>query len=80
MGSPVSVAVAEIVMQEIERRIFDGQEQDLFLFWYRYVDDVISCVPHHRLPDILNKINAADNNIQFTVEVENDMEINFLDL
>ena len=57
MGSPVSVVVAEIVMQEIERRIFNGLDQDLFLFWFRYVDDVISCVPRTRLPNILTEIN-----------------------
>ena len=62
-GSPVSVVVAEIVRQEIERRIFNGQDQDLFLFWFRYEDDVISCVPRTRLPDILNKINSVDTYI-----------------
>ena len=63
MGSPVSVVVAEIVMQEIERRIFNKLDQDLFLFWFRYVDDVIFCVPKTRLPDTLNEINSADTNI-----------------
>jgi hypothetical protein len=78
MGSPVSVVAAEIVMQEMEHRIFNGQDQDLFLFWFRYVDDVISCVPENRLPDILNEINSADTNIKLTGEVGNDKK--YLDL
>jgi hypothetical protein len=52
MGSPVSVVIAEIVMQEIERRLFE--KEDRFLFWYRYVDDVISCIPEHKLGEILD--------------------------
>ena len=41
MGSPSSVVIAEIVMQNIEKSIFQSINH---LFWFRYVDDIIACV------------------------------------
>ena len=41
MGSPVSVVVAEIVMQHIEKRALATYDQTLH-FWFRYVDDTIT--------------------------------------
>ena len=41
MGSPVSVVIAEIVMEEIERKILCLPNN--FMFWYHYVDDITLC-------------------------------------
>jgi hypothetical protein len=70
MGSPVSVVIAEIVMQEMERKIFEIENR--FLFWYRYVDDVISCIPKDALQEVITSINSLEDNIQFTAEVQTD--------
>ena len=59
MGSPVSVVIAEIVMQTIENQIFDRSSNN-HLFWYRYVDDIISCVPKVKLPETLQLINSIN--------------------
>ena len=41
MGSPVSVVVAEIVMQHIEKQALATYDQTLH-FWFCYVDDTIT--------------------------------------
>ena len=38
MGLPVTVVVAELAMQKIEKEIFDRSPVNL-LFWKRYIDD-----------------------------------------
>ena len=78
MSSPVSVVLAEIVMQHIESQL--NQQASHFLFWYRYVDDVLSCIPQEALQECLDLINSVDDSIQFTAEVEQNSAINFLDM
>jgi len=79
MGSPVSVVIAEITMQEIEKAILTTLGTRA-LFWYRYVDDIISCIPEEDVTNISQEINAVNRHIQFTVEKESDNVINFLDI
>ena len=43
MGSPVSVVVAEIVMQSIKKRALATYQRTL-PFWFRYVDDTITAL------------------------------------
>ena len=43
MGSPISVVIAQIVVQDLKRQILDNKDD--FLFWFHYVDDIITCVP-----------------------------------
>ena len=79
MGSPVSVVIAEIVMQKIEDLIMPCIN-DSITFWFRYVDDVITCVKNDHSTEVLSKINSINNNIQFTVEEESDSCLNYLDM
>lgn len=46
MGSPISVVIAEIVMQKIESLIFENLPCDIKL-WKRYVDDIFAIIPSH---------------------------------
>ena len=77
MGSPASVVIAEIVMQALEKTIFDNIS---YKFWYRYVDDVIACIPSDLIDQTLEFINSIDSNIQFTKEKEESCRINYLDM
>lgn len=52
MGSPISVVIAEMVMQRVEEEIFRKIPNDLIL-WKRYVDDVIAIIPESRLENTL---------------------------
>ena len=49
--------------------------------WYRYVDDTFVIWPHgkEKLMDFLNHLNGIHNNIQFTVEIEDEGHLPFRD-
>ena len=81
MGSPVSVVVANIVMEDIESRALQSAPVQP-LFWKRYVDDILSAVPilMRDTGTMLGHINSIDDNIQFTCEEERDGCISFLDV
>ena len=70
MGSPVSVVLAEIVMENIEEQALATYTRTVRL-WLRYVDDTFTAVHEH-----LNRQNA---DIQFTKEIEENGKIPFLD-
>ena len=74
MGSPSSVVIAEIAMQNIEKPIFQSINH---LFWFRYVDDIIACVSKDSVDDILMTINSINDSIQFTKETEVNNTINY---
>ena len=79
MGSPVSVVLAEIVMQKIEQLVIPII-CDHIMFWYRYVDDVLACIKIEEVENILSCVNSINNHIQFTAEKEENNSISFLDL
>ena len=79
MGSPVSVSVANLVMEEIEERALTSFGTQL-PFWKRYVDDTITAVPEERVSELLDHLNSIKDSINFTVEVEKDNQIPFLDI
>ena len=55
MGSPVSVVVAEIVMQNVEEQALATYSETLPL-WLRYVDDTITAVhENERIPRTLER-------------------------
>jgi len=66
MGSPVSVVVAEIVMQHVEERALATCRQTIPL-WLCYVNDTLTAVQIDAFHDNLNERNA---DIQFTKEIE----------
>jgi len=53
MGSPVSVVVAEIVMQNIQERALTTYKRTLPL-WLRYVDDTFTAVHKDEIDDFTN--------------------------
>ena len=78
MGSPVSVVVAEIVMQHIEKRALAAYDQTLH-FWFRYVDDTITILQTDDIDVFHGQINRQNSDIQFTRELEDNGKIPFLD-
>ena len=79
MGSPVSVVVANLVMEDVEERALSSFDQTL-PFWKRYVDDTCTAVPADRVDDLMNHLNSVESSIQFTVEIEHDGKLPFLDV
>ena len=78
MGSPVSVVVAEIVMQNIEERALTTCRQMIPL-WLRYVDDTFTAVHKDEIDEFHDHLNEQNADIQFTREVEEDGKLPFLD-
>ena len=77
MGSPVSVVVANLVMEDVEEQAL-ATFSDPPQFWKRYVDDI--CVAINR-KNFLYHLNTIEESIQFTVEVESDTNgLPFLDV
>ena len=52
MGSPISVALAEITKQKIEQIVFENPPCDIAL-WIRYLDGVLAIVPTDQNENLL---------------------------
>ena len=78
MGSPVSVVVAEIVMQKMEEQALATYSETLPL-WLRYVYYTITAVHENKIDESHEHLNAQNTNIQFTKEIEENGKIPFLD-
>ena len=78
MGSPVSVVVSEIVMQDIEERALATYKRTLPL-WLRYVDDTFTAVHKDEIDDFHKHLNGQNADIQFTKEIGENGKIPFLD-
>ena len=63
MGSPVSVVVAEMVMQNIEEQTLATYSETLPL-WLRYVDDTITAVHESKIDEFHEHLNEQNTNIQ----------------
>ena len=82
MGSPLSPLLAELFMDSFECNLFSNNKIKNIIFWYRYVDDILCLFngTSRQVTSFLNTLNSLEPNIQFTVEIEKDNSINFLDL
>ncbi|XP_042202441.1 uncharacterized protein LOC121852537, partial [Callorhinchus milii] len=81
MGSPLSPVVANIFMEKFETDAIQTATLRPTL-WKRYVDDTFVIWPHGRpaLDQFLDHINSIHPAIRFTMEVENDGKLPFLDV
>ena len=80
MGSPLSPVAACLYMEMLEKEHFIPI-MGPGTIWYRYVDDVLVVVPQETdLERNLEQLNAVEERIQFTLEVENEDSLPFLDI
>lgn len=79
MGSPLSPIIADIVLQDLERRALDRLSFTL-PFFVRYVDDLALAVPSSMVDHTLNTFNSFHTRLQFTVEKGEKNRLNFLDV
>jgi len=79
MGSPVSSVVSDLCMENLESDIFACQRFHVKV-WKRYVDDTFVVLPRSELEDFHLYLNSLNPHIQFTVEVENEGLLPFLDV
>ena len=77
MSSPVSVTIANLVMEDIEQRALLTFRIHLRL-WKRYVDDtaILPCI----IEEFHQHLNSIEPSIQFTYGIEQNNQIPFLDI
>ncbi|KAJ8911015.1 hypothetical protein NQ315_003577 [Exocentrus adspersus] len=81
MGSSLSPIMSNIFMEHFEEtyvKIYINKPK----IWWRYVDDVFSIWPHGQdnLTDFLNFLNNIEPTIKFTLELEENNKLPFLDV
>ena len=76
MGSPVSVTVANLVMEDVEQRVLSTFR----LFWKRYVDDTCTAIHPEEVKEFHNHLNSIKPSMQFTKEIHQNNELPFLDV
>ena len=79
MGSPVSVTIANMVMEYVEEKALSTFPSRP-IFWKRYVDDTFTVLPEDMVYRFLEHLNQVEPSIRFTVEKEVDGQLPFLDL
>jgi len=79
LGLPLSPILADIVMQDLELQAIE-ELNIRFPFYYRYIDDIVLLTPDNMVNDILDTFNSIHNRLQFTLEIEKNRTLNFLDL
>lgn len=78
MGSKFSPSIAEVVMDFL----LDGILTDIpfeMPFIKKYVDDIICAVPSDKTSYTLERFNRQSESIKFTIELENNNSVPFLD-
>ncbi|XP_072400412.1 uncharacterized protein [Diabrotica undecimpunctata] len=81
MGSPLSPVIANLFMQDIEERAIRTAEYKPKL-WLRYVEDTFIIWTHgvDKLTEFLEYINSIHPKIKFTMELESNQQLPFLDV
>jgi len=76
MSSPLSLIIAEIVLQDLEKKAL-GLLSIEIPFYYKYVDDIALAAPRHKINEFLNIFNSLHP--RFTLEIEGN-KLNFLNV
>ena len=79
MGFPVSVVVADLVMEDVESRALTSFPYPP-RFWTRYVDDTCCALRTDSVDNFHRHLNSIEPSIQFTVEAESEGQLAFLDV
>ena len=78
MGSPVSVVVANLYMEDLEKTVL-SDFMEFIKLWIRFVDDVFCVIKIAKIQSLLSKLNTHSPSIEFTVEKEKDKKLPFRD-
>jgi len=78
MGSPVSTAITNLYMEEFEERAIATVTYKPKT-WRQYVDDTFTILDKDHVDSFLQHLNSQQPIIHFTMEIEKDNTIPFLD-
>ena len=81
MGSPLSPVVANIVLERIENSAINQltNENRTPTFFKRYVHDCLASIQSEHVDRMLEVFNSFHPRIQFTIEMEENSRLKFLD-
>ena len=79
MGSPVLAVMVNLYMEHFEQIALDTAMVKPRI-WKRYIDDTLCIVRNGEMDKLLNHLNSVRSSIQFTVEVEKDGSLPFVDI
>ena len=81
MGSPLGPVLANLFMSYHEKQWIEEHKYSNITFYRRYVDDIFCLVENEFVAkDFLTYLNNKHPNIKFTMEIEKDKMIPFLDV
>ncbi|XP_055714186.1 uncharacterized protein LOC129808437 [Phlebotomus papatasi] len=78
MGGPLSPIIADIVMDYAISKILENIPNRVICLT-KYVDDIFCLVPRDKVTDILSTFNGFHPKLQFTVEMEKEGGLPYLD-
>ncbi|XP_058817322.1 uncharacterized protein LOC131680624 [Topomyia yanbarensis] len=78
MGSPLSPILADIVMENLISTVIRSLPFKIPVL-RKYVDDLVLALPKNQVQQTLHIFNSYNENIQFTIELESDSKLPFLD-
>ena len=79
MGSPVSPVVADIFIDELDKKALEELHAPPKI-WHRFVDNVISVILSSDEAWLLDHLNEQHPRITFTIERENERKMPFMDV
>ncbi|CAG9833792.1 unnamed protein product, partial [Diabrotica balteata] len=79
ISASISSAIAQLVLEHLEEIVLNKIDFDI-PFFYRYIDDCLSAAPEDKMDNLLNEFNNFHQKLKFTLEIEKNNQINFLDL
>ncbi|XP_055844699.1 uncharacterized protein LOC129911064 [Episyrphus balteatus] len=79
MGSPLSPILADIIMEDLLEEVFKNLS-DKPKFVVKYVDDLFAILKINNVNSTLHALNSYHQNIQFTVEIEENGKLPYLDV
>jgi hypothetical protein len=83
MGAPTSSILSEIYLQYLEHNYIINILSKFHIQYYsRYVDDIFIMYNDNitKIEDVLNEFNKLQKKIQFTLEIESNNILNYLDI
>ena len=79
MGSPVSPIVANLYMEEVERRALSSFSRTVPSHWFRCLNDTWVKIQKRELEASSNHLNKTNKYVKFTREDVKENSLTFLD-